>query len=55
MPTGIAVDWLDKLLYWTDSRLNHIAVSRYDGKYRTILLRHNIIQPGSIAIDPHKR
>ncbi len=52
---GIAVDWLDKLLYWTDSRLNHIAISKYDGRQRKILLSDSVVQPGYIIVDPHAR
>ncbi|XP_022109029.1 low-density lipoprotein receptor-related protein 4-like [Acanthaster planci] len=52
---GMAVDWLAKLLYWTDSLLNHIAMATYDGRHRKILLRDDMDQPGSIALDPHER
>ncbi|XP_038067564.1 low-density lipoprotein receptor-related protein 4-like [Patiria miniata] len=52
---GIAVDWLSKLLYWTDSLLNHITVASYDGRHRKILLRDDMDQPGGIAVDPNER
>ena len=51
---GIAVDWVSSNLYWTDSDLGSIWVSRIDGSYITILLR-NLTQPHGIAIDMQER
>lgn len=38
-PNGIAVDWIADNLYWSDSALKLIEVSRLDGSYRKTLLR----------------
>lgn len=35
---SLAVDWIGQNLYWTDYLLQHIEVSRIDGKNRRILL-----------------
>ena len=35
---AIAVDWIGENLYWADYVLEHIEVSRLDGKKRRILL-----------------
>ncbi|XP_063952170.1 low-density lipoprotein receptor-related protein 6-like [Lytechinus pictus] len=52
---GLAVDWLTKHLYWTDHARGTIEVSRYDGSYRTTLIKDNVIKPRSIAIDPERK
>lgn len=53
-PDGLAIDWIYDLLYWTDTGLNHIQVSRLDGKDRkTIIKDSSLDQPRAIAIDPN--
>lgn len=39
---SIAVDWIGQNIYWADYLLQHIEVSRIDGKNRRILLNVNI-------------
>ena len=41
-PNGIAVDWIADNLYWSDSALKMIEVSRLDGQFRKTLLRDNL-------------
>lgn len=41
-PNGIAVDWMANNLYWSDSALKIIEVSRLDGSYRKTLLRSDL-------------
>lgn len=41
-PNGIAVDWVADNLYWSDSALKIIEVSRLDGSYRRTLLRTDL-------------
>ncbi|XP_030827887.1 uncharacterized protein LOC115919137 isoform X2 [Strongylocentrotus purpuratus] len=52
---GLAVDWMTKHLYWTDHARGTIEVSKYDGSYRTTLIKDNVIKPRSIAIDPERK
>ncbi len=52
---GLAVDWIAKNLYWTDNVKGHIAVSRYDGRYFKVLVEEGVLNPRSIAVDPHER
>ncbi|XP_063967314.1 sushi, von Willebrand factor type A, EGF and pentraxin domain-containing protein 1-like [Lytechinus pictus] len=47
---GLAVDWLNQNLYWTDAVRRHIAVSRYDGSRRKYLIVDDVIRPRSIVI-----
>ena len=41
-PNGLAVDWIADNLYWSDSALKMIEVSRLDGAHRKTLLRENL-------------
>ncbi|XP_071510756.1 low-density lipoprotein receptor-related protein 6-like [Diadema antillarum] len=52
---GMAVDWLTKTLYWTDNPRGTIEVSRYDGSFRTILLKDNVLRPRNIVIDAKEK
>ena len=45
-PNGIAVDWIGRNLYWTDTGTNRIEVSRLDGNFRTSLITANVDLPG---------
>ncbi|GIY75808.1 low-density lipoprotein receptor-related protein 6 [Caerostris extrusa] len=51
-PDGLAVDWMGKKLYWSDSETNRIEVSNLDGSYRKVLFWSNLDQPRSIALVP---
>lgn len=53
-PEGLAVDWVTKKFYWTDSEVetNRIEVANFDGSYRKVLFWHNLDQPRAIAVDP---
>ena len=53
--SGIAVDWLTENIYWTDALYHHIAVSRYDGQHRMIVIKKNVVKPRSIVVHPHER
>lgn len=51
---GLAVDWIGKNLYWTDTGTDVIEVARVDGKYRRTLITHDLDQPRAIALIPQK-
>jgi DNA-binding beta-propeller fold protein YncE len=51
-PEGIAVDWISKNLYWTDSGLDRIEVSRLDGTNRKLLVSEGLVNPRGISVDP---
>jgi len=42
---GVAVDWVARNLYWTDTGRNYIAVSRLNGTSRKILISTEMEQP----------
>ncbi len=50
-PEDLAVDWLGKNLYWTDSSHGTIEVAKLDGRGRYLLAR-NLNEPAMISLDP---
>ncbi|XP_037355150.1 low-density lipoprotein receptor-related protein 8 isoform X3 [Talpa occidentalis] len=51
-PEGLAVDWVHKHLYWTDSGNKTISVATADGGRRCTLFSHDLSEPRAIAVDP---
>ena len=51
-PEGVAVDWISKNLYWTDSGTDRIEVSRLDGTHHKTLFSDNLVNPRAIVVDP---
>lgn len=49
---GIAVDWINKNLYWIDSKLDAIEVVKIDGSDRKSLITGDMGNPRSLALDP---
>ncbi|KAG7227889.1 hypothetical protein INR49_013683, partial [Caranx melampygus] len=52
VPESIAVDWVGRNLYWTDSVMENIEVSTLDGRFRKVLLTKNVTSPRGLALDP---
>ncbi|XP_041357308.1 very low-density lipoprotein receptor-like isoform X2 [Gigantopelta aegis] len=51
-PDGLAVDWIYKHIYWTDTGLDRIQVSTMDGSMRKTLVDTDLDEPRAIVVDP---
>uniref|UniRef100_A0A182YL08 EGF-like domain-containing protein n=1 Tax=Anopheles stephensi TaxID=30069 RepID=A0A182YL08_ANOST len=51
-PDGLAIDWLARNLYWTDTGTDRIQVCRLDGSFRRVLIYDNLVEPRAIALAP---
>jgi len=53
-PVGLAVDWINDKLYWTDSRLDRIEVLDLNTNHRTVLVSTGLDKPRGITVHPTK-
>ncbi|XP_052829737.1 nidogen-1-like isoform X2 [Octopus bimaculoides] len=49
---GIAIDWISRNMYWTDSRKKSVEVTKLDGTHRKTLFNTKISNPRGIVVDP---
>jgi integrin beta 2 len=49
---GLAVDWIGGNLYWVESNLDQIEVSKLNGLFRRTLIAGEMESPRAIALDP---
>jgi len=49
--SGLAVNWEDEIVFWSDMNLGHIMYSQLDGRYHAFLLT-GLVKPKALAIDP---
>lgn len=54
-PEGVAVDWISRRLYWTDSAKDTIEVASLENStLRAVIISKYLINPRGIAVDPHQ-
>lgn len=53
-PEGLAQDWVQHNLYWTDSGDRTISVASADGSRRRVLINTDLSEPRAIAVDPER-
>lgn len=54
--TGVAVDWIGRKLYWTDSTKDTIEVASLDNStLRSVLINRDLVNPRGIAVDPMQK
>lgn len=51
-PDGIAVDWINKKLYWTDTGIDLIEVADFNGTNRLVLVKVGLEEPRAIVVHP---
>ncbi|XP_023930314.1 prolow-density lipoprotein receptor-related protein 1 [Lingula anatina] len=49
---GLSVDWIAENLYWTDSDLDLIQVSKLNGSFRRVLVASDLDSPADIVVHP---
>ncbi|XP_069794210.1 low-density lipoprotein receptor-related protein 8 isoform X2 [Narcine bancroftii] len=52
IPECLAIDWIHKNVYWTDSGTKSISVATIDGTKRKTLITTELKNPRAIAVDP---
>jgi nidogen (entactin) len=53
-PEGIAIDWVSRTIFWTDSTNETIEVAHLDTKKRKILIKNGLVNPRGIAVHPFR-
>ena len=51
---GLAVDWIGGNLYWIQSSLDQIEVSRLNGSFRQTLIAGKMERPRALALEPRE-
>ena len=50
-PEGVAIDWIGRNIYWTDSESDSIEVANLDGLNHKVLVE-DVKNPRAIVMDP---
>ena len=49
---GIAVDWINEVLFWTDTGTKKIEIAKLNGSQHQTVLSTHLDEPRDIAVDP---
>ncbi len=52
MSEGLAIDWINHNVYWTDAGSKTVEVASVDGLYRKVLYTVAVDKPRAIALHP---
>jgi len=50
-PDGLAIDYVGRNIYWTDTGTNRIEVGLLDGTGRKLLIKDGLDEPRAIVLD----
>ncbi|KAI6182014.1 Prolow-density lipoprotein receptor-related protein 1 [Aphelenchoides fujianensis] len=50
-PEGLAVDWMGRSVYWVDSMLKQIQVTKFDGSMTATVVNGGMQNPRALALD----
>uniref|UniRef100_A0A4W3IYH5 Nidogen 2 n=1 Tax=Callorhinchus milii TaxID=7868 RepID=A0A4W3IYH5_CALMI len=50
-PEGLTIDYLRRLMFWTDSGSDKIEVAKVDGTHRRVLFDTDLVNPRAIVVD----
>ena len=50
-PDGLAIDYVGRNIYWTDTGTNRIEVGKLDGTGRKLLFKGGLDEPRAIVLD----
>lgn len=51
-PDGVAIDWVSRNIFWTDTGTDRIEVARLDGSSRRVIIADELDEPRAIVVDP---
>ncbi|XP_017878833.1 nidogen-1 isoform X2 [Ceratina calcarata] len=53
-PEGLAVDWVSRNIFWTDSGKTTVEVANLETKKRKVLVSDGLVNPRGIAVHPYR-
>ncbi|XP_076239485.1 nidogen isoform X2 [Calliopsis andreniformis] len=53
-PEGLAVDWVSRNIFWTDSGKRTVEVASLETKKRKVLVSDGLVYPRGIAVHPYR-
>ena len=51
-PEDVAIDWISRNIYWTDSDNDRVSVASIDGELQKTVISEGLVNPRGIAVHP---